>query len=284
MALGSSKISRSTGGNIAIILFLLFLGLVMALPFFYTILQSLKPLDELFIFPPRFWVKRPSLNNFTMLFSLTESLWVPFSRYLFNTTYLAVLCTAIQVIIASMAAYPLAKHKFPGKGIIFGLVTLSLLFTADVTFLPSYIIISSLHMIDTHWAMIIPSIAYSFGLYLMRQNLIAFPDSVLESARIDGATEWTIFWKIVMPANKAVWMTMIVFSFSGMWSRGDGAYVYSEELKGLPTLLGTISAGGIARAGVAAATSVLMIIPPIIVFMITQSNVIETMASSGMKE
>lgn len=219
----------------------------MALPFFYTIIQSLKPLDELFIFPPRFWVVKPTLDNFTLLFGLTENLWVPFSRYLFNTTYLAILCTGIQVIVASMAAYPLAKHQFPGKGLIFGLVTLSLLFTADVTFLPSYIIISSMRMIDTHLAMIIPTIAYSFGLYLMRQNLVNFPDSVIESARIDGASEWKIFWRIIMPSNKAVWMTMIVFSFSGMWSRSDTAYIYSEELKGLPTLLNTISAAGIAR-------------------------------------
>lgn len=284
MALGSQKVSRSTGGNIAILTFLTLLGLVMALPFFYTIIQSLKPLDELFIFPPRFWVVKPTLDNFTLLFGLTENLWVPFSRYLFNTTYLAILCTAIQVIVASMAAYPLAKHQFPGKGLIFGLVTLSLLFTADVTFLPSYIIISSMRMIDSHLAMIIPTIAYSFGLYLMRQNLVNFPDSIIESARIDGASESKIFWRIIMPSNKAVWMTMIVFSFSGMWSRSDTAYIYSEELKGLPTLLNTISAAGIARTGVAAATSVLLIIPPIIVFMITQSNVIETMASSGMKD
>jgi ABC transporter, permease protein len=277
-------VSRSTGGNLAIILLLCLAGVVMMLPLVYTVLQSLKPLDEIFIYPPRFWVRRPTLANFKNLFVLTSNLWVPFSRYLFNSLFITVVCTGIQVVFASMAAYPLAKHSFPGKSLIFNLVVLSLLFTGEVVFLPQYILVSSMRLVDTYWALILPSAAYSLGLYLMRQNLMSYPDTVLEAARIDGAKESTIFWRIIMPSMKPVWLTMVVFAFGALWNRSDSNFIYSEEMKNLITLLGQLSSGGVARAGVGAATSVVMIIPPILIFIITQSNVMETMASSGMKE
>lgn len=278
------QISRSIGGNAVIIVFLFAMSILMMLPLVYAIIQSLKPMEELFIFPPRFWVVRPTLSNFKNLFLLTENLWVPFSRYLFNSFFVVIICTVLQVIIASMAAYPLAKHQFPGKKLIFNLVVLSLLFAGEVTFLPQYILISSMNMIDTFWALILPSAAYSLGLYLMRQNLMGFPDSILEASRIDGASEATVFWKIVMPSMKPVWLTMVVFSFGSLWSRSDTNYIYSEQKKNLITLLTQISSGGIARAGVGAAISVLLMLPPIVIFIITQSNVIETMTSSGLKE
>lgn len=278
------QISRSIGGNAVIMVFLFAMSILMMLPLVYAIIQSLKPMEELFIFPPRFWVVRPTLSNFKNLFLLTENLWVPFSRYLFNSFFVVIVCTVLQVIIASMAAYPLAKHQFPGKKLIFNLVVLSLLFAGEVTFLPQYILISSMNMIDTFWALILPSAAYSLGLYLMRQNLMGFPDSILEASRIDGASEATVFWKIVMPSMKPVWLTMVVFSFGSLWSRSDTNYIYSEQKKNLITLLTQISSGGIARAGVGAAISVLLMLPPIVIFIITQSNVIETMTSSGLKE
>ena len=278
------RVSRSTGGNLAIILLLCLAGVVMMLPLVYTVLQSLKPLDEIFIYPPRFWVRRPTLANFKNLFVLTSNLWVPFSRYLFNSLFITVVCTGIQVVFASMAAYPLAKHSFPGKSLIFNLVVLSLLFTGEVVFLPQYILVSSMRLVDTYWALILPSAAFSLGLYLMRQNLMSYPDTVLEAARIDGAKESTIFWRIIMPSMKPVWLTMVVFAFGALWNRSDSNFIYSEEMKNLITLLGQLSSGGVARAGVGAATSVVMIIPPILIFIITQSNVMETKASSGMKE
>lgn len=278
------KVSRSAGGNLIVIVFLTVVGIVMFIPLLYTLLQSVKPLEEIFIYPPRFWVTRPTLDNFRNLFQLTTNLSVPFSRYLFNSIFITVVCTTLQIIFASMAAYPLAKHEFMGKKFIFQLIVLALLFTAEVIFLPQYILISALGWVDTYWALIIPSAAYTLGVYLMRQNMVGFPDSILEAARIDGASEAVCFWKIVMPSMKAVWMTMIVFSFGAMWSRSDTSYIYTEQLKGLPTLLSQIAAGGIARMGVSAVTAVLLLIPPILVFILTQSNVIETMASSGMKD
>ncbi|WP_457792271.1 carbohydrate ABC transporter permease [Anaeromassilibacillus sp. SJQ-5] len=280
----AKHVSRSAGGTAAIIIFLLLFGLIMALPLLYTILQSLKPLDELFIFPPRFFVRRPTLENFIQLKNITSDLWVPFSRYLFNSVFLTVFCTAIQVVFASMAAYPLAKHKFPGQKVFFNMVVLSLLFTNEVTFIPLYIMLSSMHLINSYMALILPVAAFPLGLYLMRQNLLGFPDSVIESARIDGAKEATIFWHVIMPSNRAVWMTMLMFSFSSMWNRSDTAFIYTEAKKSLPTILAQLSSAGIARMGVGAAISVFMILPPILIFLITQSGVMETMANSGMKE
>ena len=253
-------------------------------PLLFTVLQSIKPMEEIFIFPPRFWVNQPTLKNFSNLFMLASDLWVPFSRYLFNSLFVTVALTAMQVVFASMAAYPLAKHNFMGKKLLFNMVVFALLFSYDIVFIPQYIFISKLGWADSYIALILPSAAYSLGLYLMRQNLLGFPDSILESARIDGASEAVIFWRIVMPAMKAVWMTMIVFAFGTLWSRTDTTFIYSEQLKSLPTLMQQIANSGIARMGVGAATSVILIIPPILVFIITQSNVMETMANSGLKD
>ncbi len=271
-------------GTIPIVLMLLIIGVLMMIPFLYAILQSLKPLEEIYVFPPRFWVTKPTLDNFTQLFKLSMNLWVPFWRYLFNSVYMATLCTAVQVIVASMAAYPLAKIHFKGRNALFNVIVIALLFTGEVVFLPQYILISWMGLVDTHWALFLPSVAYPMGLYLMRQNMMSFPDSIIEAARIDGAKERRIFWRIIMPNMKPAWMTMIVFSFGAMWSRSDTSYIYSEQLKSLPTLLSQISASGIARAGAGAAATVLLMIPPIIIFLITQSRVIETMVNSGMKE
>ena len=280
----AGKINRSTGGNLAIILFISILGAVMVLPLVYMLLQSVKPLEEIYVFPPRFWVTRPTFGNYKAVLQLTSNLWVPFSRYLFNSLFLTFLCTSLQVIFSSMAAYPLAKHDFVGKKFFFNLIVLGLLFTSEVLFLPQYILISAFGWINTYWAMIFPSIAYTLGLYLMRQNMLGFPDSVLESARIDGASEAMCFWRIIMPSMKAVWLTMIIFSFSALWARSDTSYIYSEPLKSLPTLLGQISAGGVARMGASAAISVILFIPPVLTFILVQSNIIEAMANSGMKE
>lgn len=280
----AKRVSRSVLGTVPIAVFLILLGILMMVPFVYAILQSIKPLEEFYIFPPRFWVSQPTLKNFTQLFKLSSGLWVPFSRYLFNTVYLAIVCTALQVITGAMAAYPLSKYQFKGQGFIFNVIVLSLMFSADVLFLPQYIMISSFGMIDTHWSMILPSIAYTMGLYLMRQNMVAFPTAIIEAARIDGAPERKVFWSVLMPNMKPAWMTMVVFSFGSMWGRADTTYIYSEQLKGLPTLFGQIASSGIARAGVGAAATVLLMVPPILVFFVTQSSVIETMVNSGIKE
>lgn len=278
------RVNRSKGGNILVFLMLLILGGFMLLPVVYTVVQAFKPMEELFLFPPRFTVSNPTVKNFKLIGQLVDNLWVPFSRYTFNSVFVSVAGTAGNVIIASMAAYPLAKNDFPGKKVLFKIVTVALLFSGGVLSLAQYIIMAKLHMINTYWALILPSVATPMGLFLMKQFMEGISTSLLEAARIDGMNEFQIYWSIVMPNVKPAWLTMIIFAFQGMWSMTGGNFIYKEELKMLPTALAQIQSGGIARAGVAAAANLLMFIPPVIMFLITQSSIMETMAHAGIKE
>lgn len=277
------KVNRSIYGNIIIFVVLLIVGLFMALPLLYTVVSAFKPLDEIFIFPPRLYVRRPTLDNFVQLFQLATNMWVPFSRYLFNSLFVCVIGTVGHILISSLAAYPLAKHKFAAKKAINEIIVLALLFTPQVTYIPLYIVMSKFHLIDTYWALILPAWQMTLGLYLMKQFMTQIPDSLLEAGKIDGASELKIWWSIVMPNVKPAWLTLTIFSFQQLWNQTGGSFIFSENLKVLPTLLSQIAAGGIARAGVGAAVALVLMIPPIILFIISQSSVMETMVTSGIK-
>lgn len=278
------RFNRSLGGNFVVFTLITIFGLFMALPLAYSISNAFKPLDELWIFPPPILPRNPTLKNFTDLFSLMQNSWVPMSRYLFNTIFITVCGTVGQVILASMCAYPLAKHKCPGRNVIFNMIVLSLMFNASVTGIPNYLVMMKLGWIDNYLAVIVPAMGSTLGLYLMKQFMEQIPDSILEAAKIDGASEYKIFWSIVMPNVKAAWLTLIVFSVQGLWNMGASSFIYSEQLKTFPYAIGQIVAGGIARAGVGCAVSVIMMVVPITVYILTQSNIMETMASSGMKD
>jgi len=189
-----------------------------------------------------------------------------------------------HVIIASLAAYPLAKHNFPGKKILFQMVVLSMMFSWTVTQTPQYMIISWMGINNSYWALILPACAFGMGLYLMKQFMEQLPDSLMESARLDGASEFRIFWSIVMPNVKPAWLTLAIFQFQQMWGNTGGTFLRDEQLKPLQYALYQISAGGAARAGAAAAVTFIIAAVPITFFLICQSNVLETMTSSGMKE
>ncbi len=278
-------LNRSAGGDAGITFFLTIMGVFMFLPLLYVVLQALKPLDELWMFPPRFYVINPTLKNFRDLFSLMGDSWVPFSRYIFNTVFISVAGTFGNLLFASMAAYSLAKLKYPGRDFMFDLVVKSLMFTSTVTGIATFITMSLLHWVDTYLAVIVPAFGYTLGLYLMKQFMETnVPDETLESARLDGASEFYAFWVIAMPMVKPAWLTLIIYSFQGLWNAGASIYIYSEQLKTLNYAISQITAGGIARAGASAAATVVMMAVPIIVFVISQSNIIETMGSSGMKD
>lgn len=278
-------LSRSAGGDIGITIVLTLLGLFMVLPMVYVLMQAFKPLDELWMYPPRFYVMKPTVTNFKDLFTLMNTSWVPFSRYIFNTVFTSIMGTFGHLFIASMCAYALAKIKFPGRGWIFKTIQTSLMFHSTVTAITSFILMSALHMIDTYWAIIVPAWGYTLGLYLMKQFMDTnVTDAVLESARLDGASELRTYWVIAMPMVKPAWMTLIIYSFQSLWNAGSSIYIYSEQLKSFNYAIGQITAGGIKRAGASAASLVLMMIVPIMVFVISQSNIIETMGSSGMKD
>lgn len=278
------KLSRSAGGTISISLFLLIVGVFMALPIVYSIIQSIKPMEEIFAYPPKFFVKHPTFDNYIQVYQLCQNLWVPLSRYIFNSLFVSVLGTFVYVIIASAAAFPLSKHRFPGKAVITAVIIWALLFRPEVTGVAQYIIISGLGMIDTYWSILLPPLAGTFGVFLMMQFMeTAIPDSVLEAARIDGANEYRIFYNIAMPAVKPAWLTLVIFTFQSFWNATGVSYIYDESLKTLPSVLSNISSGGLARAGASSAVAVILLILPIIIFIISQSSMTETMAHTGLK-
>ena len=278
-------LSRSAGGDAGITVLLTILGAFMFLPMVYAISQAFKPLDELWMYPPRFLVRQPTLKNFSDLFTLMNDSWVPFSRYIFNTVFTTVMGTFGHLFIASMCAYALAKIKFPGGKFVFKTIRSSLMFSSTVGGITSFMIMTALHLVDSYLAIIIPAWGATLGLYLMKQHMDStVPDTVLESARLDGASEIRTYWTIAMPMVKPAWLTLIIFSFQGLWNQGSSIYIYSEQLKSINYAIGQIMAGGIKRSGASSASSVLMMMVPITVFVISQSNIIETMGSSGMKD
>lgn len=277
-------LGRSRGGNFVMFFLLFVCGAFMVLPIVYSILQSLKPLNEINLFPPRFFVTRPTLSNYKKLLNLSANLWVPFSRYVFNSFFISITVTVLSVLISSMCAYPLAKYQFPGSKWIFRIIVLALLFSTQVTYIPQHVLLSKMQMINTYWAMILPPLSGTLGLYLMKQYMTALPDSLLEAAKLDGAGEYRVFWTIVMPNVKPAWLTLVIFSFQSIWNSSNNSYIYKEQLKMLPTVMSQMAASGVARVGVGAAASVVLMIPVILLFIFTQRNIIDTMANSGMKD
>lgn len=280
----NKQAGKKIGSTIGIFTFLLLLGLFMVLPIYLAVVMSIKPVEELFIFPPKLYAMAPTLENFSDMFSVLKSNQVPFSRYVFNSVFVTVSVTVCQCVFASMAAFVLAKCRFPGSKIINSIIVVALLYQSNVIYIMQYIVMAELNMIDTYLALIFPSIASPMGLFLMRQSISQVPDAMIEAAKVDGAGLFRICWQIVMPNQKPALMTLIIFAFQAAWNIQAGSVVFNEAYKTLPTVVQQAASSGLARAGVAMAAAVFMLVPPIVVFMIAQKNVIETMAHSGIKE
>ena len=218
------------------------------------------------------------------MFDTLNEMWVPFSRYVFNSVFVTAAVTVSQCVFSAMAAFVLAKYKFPGSRFLNSVIIIALLYQSNVIYIMQYIVMNKLHLINTYWALILPSVASPICVFLMRQSISQLPDSIIESAKVDGAGAFTICWIIVMPNQKPALMTLIIFAFQAAWNIQGGSFVYDESLKTLPTVVQQAAETGLARAGVAMASSVFMLLPPVIIFMAAQKYVIETMAYSGIKE
>ena len=278
-------LNRTRGGDAAIFIMLALLGTVMFFPMLYAIFNAFKPLEEFFYFPPHYIPRRLTTENFTYLFQLMNTSWVPFSRYLFNTIFITAAGVTGNLIVASLAAYAIAKIPFPGRGGVFQVIQKSLMFTTVAGGIITYISMSLLGWIDTYLAVIVPSWASATNLYLMKQFMDSnVPDAVLESARLDGSSEISTFFKIAMPMVKPAWLTLIVFSFQGLWQMGASQYIYTEQYKTLNYAINQILIGGAVRTGAQAAAGFIMMIVPIVAFLLSQSQIVETMGSSGMKD
>ena len=280
------RYTRTRGGNAIYTIILLLFGAFSILPMIYCIITSFKPLDELLIFPPKFYVVNPTVESYTTLPSLLDNLAVPLSRYAFNSVFISVVTTFLHVIVASMAAYVLAKTDIKGKKVIFALVQFSLLYNAYTLEVPRYLIYSAFRMIDTYWIYILPAIPSSMGVFLMKQFMDTnVPDALIEAARIDGAREMRIWLRIVMPNVKPAWLTLTIFTFQAAWNSTGSSFIFDEELKMLPVAIAQIVASSsVARMGVAMASTVFLMLPPIVLFVVSQSQVIQTMAHAGIKE
>ena len=276
--------NRSIVGDIGVYILLVLVGFMMAFPLIFLIGSSLKPLDELFRFPPTVFAQHPTLDNFSDLIVTMGQSWVPFSRYLTNTFLITAVGTFGHLIISSMAAFVLAKYHFPGGKLFFALVTSGLMFSGYVTGIPNYLIMSNLGMIDTYWALVLPAFAAPIGLFMMKQFMESIPTALIEAAHIDGAGEFRIFWNIVMPNVKPAWLTVIIFSVQSLWNTSASTVIYSESKKTLVFALQQIQAGGIARTGQTAAATVVIVSVPVLIFILSQSQILETMASSGIKD
>ena len=279
------RYTRSRAGNFFYFLFLFAAGLFSLLPMIYCIVTSFKPLDELLVFPPTlFTVKRPTVSNYMALPDLISGLSVPLSRYVFNSVFIAVAGTALCVVFSAMAAFVLSKTDIKFKGIIFTVIQFALLFNSYTLAIPQYIIYSSLGVINTYFVYLLPMLASSMGVFLMKQYMDGYvPDALIEAAHIDGADWFGIFGRIIVPIIKPCVLTLTLFTFLGLWNVQSAGTIFSEQLKTLPTVMSTIAAGGLARTGSSMAVSVIMMIPPVLVYLVSQSSIKETMGSAGIK-
>lgn len=274
---------RKKSGNLIIFIFLTVSGAFMFFPVYLTILMSVKPTEELFIFPPEIYTSQPTLKNFTEMFESMKQNRVPFSRYVFNSVTVTVAVTFLQAVIISMGAFVLAKCQFAGRNLINKIIVISLLYQSNVIYIMQYIVINKLGLIDNLSALILPAAASPVGLFLMKQSISQVPDSIIESAKTDGAGLFRICWQIVIPNQKPALMTLIIFAFQSSWNMQSGAFIFHEEYKTLPTVVNQISTAGLERAGILMASSVFMLVPPAVIFAVAQRQIIETMAYSGIK-
>ncbi len=281
----AKRFTRSKIGNFFYCFFLVGGGLFSTLPLIYSVVTSFKPIDELLIFPPRFFVQRPTISNYLALPDLLSNLQVPLTRYIANSLFIATITTFLYIITSSMAAFVLAKGKFKGRKTFFWAIQMALMFNSYTLSIPAYLIYAKMHLIDTYWIYILPHLASTMGVFLMKQYMEgAVPDALLEAAKIDGAGYWKVFWSIVMPTVKPMWLTLMLFGFKDIWNVSPNNTIFTEQLKTLPMITPQIAAGGTARAGSAMALTVIMMIPPILVYMVSQSNVMQAMTSAGIKE
>ncbi len=283
------KSKRSFWGNVILGAFLLGLGCLFFFPVVYMLSQSLKPMNEMFIFPPKLIVSEPTLDNYRDFLNILANTVVPFTRYLFNSLLVVIVGSVLHIVVASLCAYPLSKYKFPGSKVFNQLIVYSLMFNSAVTMIPNFLTIAKLGLLDTQAAIIIPGLASTLGLYLMKNFMEQIPDSLLEAAQIDGAGYFRIHFKIVMPVVKPALVTAFILVFQSFWTNTGDKYIYTEAEKGFAYMVGQLANGkvsgvGSSYAGISAASAVIMFAVPLVVFLIMQNNVVSTMATSGMKE
>lgn len=281
------KLKKIKSSQVILVGILIALVLFTSLPMFAMICRAFMPLEELYIYPPRIIVRNPTLSNFVDLLTSLNASVVPFTRYIFNSLFTTLVTVILSIIVSSMGAYGLVKHKPAGSGVIFAIIIAALMFSTHVTQIPNYLVVNKLGLINSYWSLILPKIAVAYNFFLVKQFCEQLPDAILEAARIDGCREYQVFFKIAMPLLKPAWSTLAVFSFVTNWNDYFSPLIYitSNAMKTLPLALQTLAggAGVVARAGTVGAATLLTTLPAIIVFTIMRGRVMQTMTYSGIK-
>ncbi|MFN8378986.1 MAG: carbohydrate ABC transporter permease [Anaerolineae bacterium] len=266
------------------------LSIFMLLPIVYIFSSAFKPPDELFAFPPRFFVVNPTLKNFTDLFNKVTTSGIPISRYLFNSILITVVTVALSIVISSMAAYALSKKRFKLKKTLFAINTIALMFVPIAVTIPRFLVVQRLGLIDSFWVHILPVLALPVGVFLIKQFMDGVPDEVIEAAQIDGATDLRIYLRIVLPMIKPAVATIAILTFQAAWNNAEIStlYINNESMRTLAFYLSTLTttaagANAVAGQGIAAAAALIMFVPSLLIFIILQGQVMSTMSHSGLK-
>lgn len=269
---------------------LLPLVVFMLLPIIFIFSHAFKPPDELFAYPPRFFVVNPTLKNFTDLFNKMSTSGVPVSRYLFNSVVVTLVTVAASILVSSTAAYALSKKRFKLKQTLFAINTVALMFVPIAVTIPRFLVIQKLGLLDTFAVHILPGLAMPVGLFLIKQFIDGVPNEVVEAAQIDGASDLKIYWQIILPMIIPAVATIAILTFQATWNAADIStlYISTESLKTFAFYLTTLTsttagANVVAGQGIAAAASLIMFLPNLIIFILLQSQVMSTMSHSGLK-
>lgn len=264
------------------------LAIIMGLPIVYIINHAFKPIDELFAFPPRFFVEKPTFQNFRNLFESSSLGSTPMSRYLFNSIVISLVVVVLTIIVATMAGYVLSKKQFRMKKVLSEVNTIALMFVATAVAIPRYIVIDQLGIINTFWVHILPALAMPVGLFLIKQNIDQIPDQMLEAAVIDGATDFQIYWRVILPMIKPAIATVAILAFQATWNNVETSdlFINNESLRTFAFYMSTLAGdqgNAVAGQGISAAASLIMFVPNLIIFIFMQKQVMDTMAHSGIK-
>ena len=274
-------------GQIKILVILLPLALFMAMPIVFIISHAFKPMEELFAFPPRFFVSNPTLDNFTKLIKFSRSAGIPLTRYLFNSLVVTVLTVGLSLLLTTCAAFAFSKIKFRGRSLMLQINQIAIMFVATAVLIPRYMVISRTGLIATVWAHVLPLVAMPVALFLVKQFVDQVPDSLIEAAHLDGATDMQVYRKIIIPMIRPAVATAMVLVFQQVWTNLETSSYFTndESMKTLTFYMNTLvnASNGVAGQGVAAAASLIMFIPNLILFIICQNAVMNTMANSGIK-
>lgn len=263
------------------------LAIFMGLPIVYIFNHAFKPIDELFAFPPRFFVEKPTWQNFRNLFESTSLGATPMSRYLFNSIVVSLVVVVLTIIVATMAGYVLSKKQFRMKKALTEINTIALMFVATAVAIPRYFVIEQLGLIDTFWVHILPALAMPVGLFLIKQFIDQIPDEMLEAAIMDGANDFQIYIRVILPMIKPAIATVAILAFQATWNNVEisDVFINNESLRTFAFYMSTLATKGnaVAGQGVSAAASLIMFIPNLVIFIFLQKQVMDTMAHSGIK-